>query len=90
MRLGIFLCLSLISFWSFAQIGDSTVAHFSYRWNTENVFTIHCADTVQNSTPNYLGEISFWGGVFLFAVSAPTGYYYEPRHIYYLGSPNLY
>ena len=28
--------------------------------------------------------------LFLFAASAPTGYYYEPRHIYYLGSPNLY
>ena len=57
MRIGVVLLLSFFSFWSFAQIGDSTVAHFSYRWNTENVFTIHYADTVQNSTPNYLGEI---------------------------------
>ena len=57
MRIGVVLLFSFFSFWSFAQIGDSTVAHFSYRWNTENVFTIHYADTVQNSTPNYLGEI---------------------------------
>lgn len=57
MRLGIFLCLSLLSFWSFAQIGDSTVAHFSYRWNTENVWMVKNQDSTQNSAPNYLGHI---------------------------------
>jgi hypothetical protein len=52
MRLGIILCLSFLSFWSFAQIGDSTVSHFSDRWNTENDWTVKNQETTQNSDQN--------------------------------------
>jgi hypothetical protein len=57
MRIVVVLWMFFLPFWSFAQIGDSTVTPYSYRWNNENIFKIHYVDTVNNFTSNYLGEI---------------------------------